>query len=170
MTEAFASLRPGVSAPQFSVEAAKGGKTFTFDLADALRNSPVVLYFYPKSFTSTCTLEAHAFADAIPSFKAAGASVIGLSGDGIDTQKEFSAKECRDTFPVGVDQGLEVARSYDAAMTIPGTRFGYANRTSYVIAPDGIILSALSDGDAEPHIRNALAVIKQWRQAHAATR
>ena len=100
---AVAALRPGAPAPDFSVEAAQGGKTFTFDLASALRKGPVVVYFYPKSFTSTCTLEAHEFADAIPTFQAAGASVIGLSGDSIATQREFSSKECRDTFPVGAD-------------------------------------------------------------------
>ncbi len=109
---ASAALKPGVAAPAFTVEAAQGGKTFTFALADALKKGPVVLYFYPQSFTSTCTIEAHDFADAMPQFAAAGASVIGLSGDGIDTQREFSSKECRDTFPVGADSGLAVAKSY----------------------------------------------------------
>ncbi len=48
-------------------------------------------------------------------------------------------------------------------MTIPGTSFGYADRTSYVIAPDGTILSSFSDGDAAPHIKNALAAVRTWR-------
>ena len=165
-TAAMAALKPGDAAPPFSVEAAQGGKTFTFTLADALKKGPVVVYFYPKSFTSVCTIEAHAFADAIPTFQAAGASVIGLSGDGIATQREFSSKECRDTFPVGADQNLAVAKSYDAAMTIPGTGFGFANRTSYVIAPDGKILSTYSDSDAEPHIKNAVSAVRAWREGH----
>ncbi len=160
---ALAALKPGEAAPPFNVEAAKGGQVFRFDLAAALKRGPVVVYFYPKSFTSTCTLEAHAFADAMPTFAAAGASVIGLSADSIGTQREFSAKECRDTFPVGADPSLAVAKSYDAALAIPGTTLGFAARTSYVIAPDGHILSTLSDGDAEPHIANALAAVRAWR-------
>ena len=162
---ASAALKPGAPAPNFTVDAAQGGKTFTFDLATALKRGPVVVYFYPKSFTSTCTLEAHEFADAIPTFQAAGASVIGLSGDGIATQKEFSSKECRDTFPVGADATLAIAKTYDAAMTIPGTNVGFADRTSYVIGPDGKILSTLSDGNAVPHIKAALKTVQAWRAA-----
>ena len=51
----------------------------------------------------------------MPNFQAAGASVLGISGDGIDTQKEFSAKECRDTFPVGADPDFSVIKAYDAS-------------------------------------------------------
>ncbi len=161
---ALAALKPGDAAPAFTVEAAQGGKVFKFELAEALRSGPVVLYFYPKSFTSVCTIEAHEFAENIQNFKDAGASVIGLSGDGIDVQRDFSSKECRDKFPVGADPGFAVIKAYDAAMTIPGTNFGYANRISYVIAPDGKILYAYSDSDAENHIKNALTAVRAWRE------
>jgi thioredoxin-dependent peroxiredoxin len=163
---ARAALAPGATAPTFTVEAAQGGRTFPFDLAAALKRGPVVLYFYPKSFTGVCTLEAHEFAEAIPQFAALGAGVIGLSGDTIATQREFSAKECRDTFPVGADAGLAVARRYDVALALPGTDVGFAKRVSFVIAPDGTVLSTLADSDAEPHITNALATVRQWRAAH----
>ena len=165
---AFAALSPGATAPAFTVQAAQGGRTFSFALAAALGKGPVVLYFYPKSFTSVCTQEAHEFAEAMPAFAAVGASVIGLSADDIGTQVEFSSKECRDTFPVGADPHLDVARAYDAAFAIPGTGIGYAQRISYVIAPDGTILSSTVDGDAAPHIANALAAVKQWRARHKA--
>ncbi len=160
---ADAAMKPGEVAPAFTIPAAKGGKVFTFNLAAALKKGPVVLYFYPKSFTSVCTVEAHEFADAIPQFTAAGASVIGVSADGIDTQREFSSKECRDTFPVGADASLDVARAYDVALAIPGTSMGFANRVSYVIAPDGRILEEHQDSDAESHISTALAAVKAWR-------
>ena len=162
---ADAVLRPGETAPAFTIPAAKGGKVFSFDLAAALKKGPVVLYFYPKSFTSVCTVEAHDFADAMPQFAAAGASVIGVSADNIDTQREFSSKECRDTFPVGADANLDVARSYDVALAIPGTSMGFANRVSYVIAPDGHILEEHQDSGAESHISTALAAVKAWRQS-----
>ena len=161
---ADAAMQPGATAPAFTIPAAQGGKVFTFDLAAALKKGPVVLYFYPKSFTSVCTLEAHAFADAMPQFADAGASVIGVSADGIDTQREFSTKECRDTFPVGADPSLDVARAYDVALAIPGTGMGFANRVSYVIAPDGHILEEHQDSGAESHIATALAAVKAWRK------
>ena len=163
---ALAALKPGDAAPDFAVQAAQGGKVFGFRLADALNKGPVVLYFYPKSFTSTCTLEAHQFADNIETFAAAGASVLGVSGDGIDTQREFSSKECRDTFPVGADPKLKVIKAYDAAFSMPVVGATFANRVSYVIAPDGKIIEAHSDMSAEPHIEKALEAVRAWRAAH----
>lgn len=160
---ARAEMQPGQIAPPFTIPAAQGGKVFTFDLASALKKGPVVLYFYPKSFTSVCTLEAHDFADAMPQFTGAGASVIGVSADGIDTQREFSSKGCRDTFPVGADPHLDVAHAYDAAFGVPGTSIGFAKRISYVIAPDGHILEEHTDSGAESHISTALAAVKAWR-------
>ena len=158
---AHAALKPGDPAPTFRVQAAKGGKTFAFDLAGALKKGPVVLYFYPKSFTSTCTVEAHEFADNIPNFEAAGASVLGISGDAIDTQKEFSSKECRDTFPVGADPNFSVIKAYDASFA--GM---FAKRISYVIAPDGTIIEAHEDMGADSHIQTALDAVRAWQAAH----
>lgn len=165
-TAATAALKPGDAAPDFTVEAAQGGKEFQFSLADALKKGPVVLYFYPKSFTSVCTVEAHDFADNVANFAAAGASVIGLSADKIDVQREFSSKECRDKFPVGANPDLSVIKAYDAALTIPGKGVTIANRISYVISPEGKILSAYADPGADKHIDNALATVRKWREAH----
>jgi peroxiredoxin len=159
---AVAALKPGDLAPDFTVQAAQGGKEFTFSLAQALKKGPVVVYFYPKSFTSTCTVEAHEFAENIENFKAAGAAVIGLSSDPIEVQREFSAKECRDKFPVGADPKLSVIEAYDAAYVIPG----FADRISYVISPEGKILHSYADSNAEQHIENALAAVRKWDGEH----
>jgi peroxiredoxin len=107
---ALAALKPGDPAPSFTLQAAQGGKEFSFSLQQALAKGPVVLYFYPKSFTSVCTIEAHEFAEAIEQFAAMGASVIGVSSDKIATQRDFSSKECRDKFPVGADPHFNVIR------------------------------------------------------------
>jgi peroxiredoxin len=163
-TAAVAALKPGDAAPDFTVQAAQGGKDFKFSLAEALKKGPVVLYFYPKSFTSVCTVEAHEFAENIGNFESAGASVIGLSADPIDVQREFSAKECRDKFPVGADPSLSVIKAYDAAFNLPGAAF--ANRISYVISPEGKILYAYADRNAEKHIENALTAVRKWRHDH----
>lgn len=162
-TPALAALSTGAAAPDFSIPAAQGGKVFEFKLSDALRKGPVVVYFYPKSFTSVCTIEAHEFAENIANFAAEGASVIGVSGDPIDVQKDFSSKECRDKFPVGADPGFGVIKAYDAAFTIPGAGPFFANRVSYVIAPDGKILSSYASPDADGHIKHALDAVRAWR-------
>jgi thioredoxin-dependent peroxiredoxin len=163
-TAAFAALKPGDRAPDFSVQAAQGGKDFVFSLKDALKKGPVVLYFYPKSFTSVCTEEAHEFAEAMEQFAAMGASVIGVSGDKIETQREFSTKECRDKFPVGADPQFKVIKAYDASFDLPVAGAMFANRISYVISPDGRILSAVSDSGATRHIENALEAVKTWKR------
>ncbi len=161
-TAAMAALKPGDAAPDFTVRAAQGGNEFTFALAEALKKGPVVLYFYPKSFTKICTEEAHEFAENIENFAAAGASVIGLSADPIDVQREFSTRECRDKFPVGADPDLSVINSYDAKFE--GRTM--ANRISYVISPDGKIISSYTDRDAAKHIEIALAAVRKWQEDH----
>jgi peroxiredoxin Q/BCP len=165
---AKAALNPGDAAPDFTIQAALGGKDSQFSLAEALKKGPVVLYFYPKSFTSVCTQEAHEFAEAMEQFAALSASVIGVSADKIETQREFSAKECRDKFPVGADSDFKVIKAYDAAFNVPVVGPAFANRISYVISPEGKILSTVSDSGAEKHITNALAVVKKWRDEQKA--
>src|SRR5208283_1008390 len=81
----LAALAVGTKAPTFTLQATKGGNVFTFNLADALKSGPVVLYFYPAAFTKGCTIEAHDFADAIEKYTALGATVIGVSHDQLDT-------------------------------------------------------------------------------------
>src|SRR6476661_7973398 len=82
-TPATAALKVGDKAPDFTTKGALAGKAFQFHLADALKKGPVVLYFFPKAFTSGCTAEAHAFSDSIHKFRKAGAQVIGMSADGL---------------------------------------------------------------------------------------
>src|SRR5215469_18778894 len=134
---ALAALADGAQAPLFTAQASMGGKEFTFSLADALKKGPVVLYFYPAAFTSGCTVEAHDFAEAMPQFAALGATVIGVSHDKIDTLDKFSVSECRSKFPVAADPNETVIKSYDSVLA---QKPEYANRTSYVIAPDHSIL------------------------------
>ena len=114
---AHAALKPGDAAPDFTTDAALGGKQFRFSLADALKKGPVVLYFYPKSFTKGCTVEAHLFAEATEKFATLGATVVGISHDDIGTQLKFSTEECRDKFAVGADPDSTIIKNYDAKLT-----------------------------------------------------
>ncbi|MEO0691159.1 MAG: peroxiredoxin [Pseudomonadota bacterium] len=153
---AHAQLSEGATAPTFTTQAAMAGKEFGFGLETALKQGPVVLYFYPKAFTQGCTLEANAFAEAMPDFKKAGGSVIGMSNDTIETLKRFSREECRDAFPVGV-ASAEVIADYDVSLG----ESGLASRTSYVIAPDGSISTVYSSGDYREHVGRTLAAVNK---------
>ncbi|MGH7728870.1 MAG: peroxiredoxin [Vulcanimicrobiaceae bacterium] len=160
---AAAALPAGATAPQFTAQASLGGNVFTFDLADALKKGPVVLYFYPAAFTTGCTIEAHDFAAAMPQYRALGATVIGVSEDPIATLQRFSVSECRKQFAVAADQNTKIARAYDALLTtIPKA---YANRTSYVIAPDGKIVYAYTSLDPSKHVANTLHALEQLKHA-----
>jgi peroxiredoxin Q/BCP len=160
---AFAALSLGTKAPQFTAQASMGGKVFTFNLADALAKGPVVLYFYPAAFTKGCTIEAHDFADAIDQYQALGATVIGVSHDTIDTLNRFSVSECRSKFPVAADPQLQVAGAYNAIWAEEPT---YADRTSYVIAPNGTIIYTYTNLDPADHVKNTLAALRTWEAAH----
>lgn len=157
---AQAILQPGDRAPGFTTPAALAGNTFTFTLADALKKGPVVLYFYPKAFTQGCTIEAHLFAEATERFQALGATVIGVSGDDIDTLKRFSVSECGGKFAVAADGDRAIMKAYDSVL-IPGS--SYAKRVSYVIAPDGTVVYAYSDLAPDKHVENTLSALKAWR-------
>jgi thioredoxin-dependent peroxiredoxin len=160
---AIAALAVGGMAPDFSAQASLGGKEYQFSLADALKKGPVVLYFYPAAFTKGCTIEAHDFADAMPQFAALGATVIGVSHDPIAKLDQFSVSECRSKFPVAADPDESVIKSYDAVLA---QKPEYANRTSYVIAPDHTILMTYTDMNPDQHVAQAMAAVKKWHDDH----
>lgn len=161
---ASAALPTGSKAPDFTLQATLGGNVFTFSLADALKKGPVVVYFYPAAFTQGCTIEAHEFADAIPQYTALGATVIGVSHDPLDTLQKFSVSDCRSKFAVAADTKQTVEKSYDAILA---SHPQYANRTSYVIAPDGTIVYTYTDLDPVNHVTNTLNALKAWQADRA---
>ncbi len=156
---AMAALPVGAKAPALVTKGALAGKDFTFDLKAALAKGPVVLYFYPKAFTQGCTLEAHAFAEAMPEFRAAGASVIGLSADDLPALRRFSTEACRNAFPVAVASAPTI-KAYDVALNRDGVNTGLTERTSYVIGKDGRIVMVHSDMDWREHVKLTLAAVK----------
>ena len=91
-TSAFAAAGQGDAAPSFNAPASKAGKTISFSLADALKSGPVVVYFFPSAYTGGCDIEAHEFAQETEKFKAAGATVIGVSEDSIERLNTFFAE------------------------------------------------------------------------------
>lgn len=157
---AAAALPQGAKAPSFVTTGAVGGKAFRLDLQQQLHNGPVVLYFFPKAFTKGCTLEARAFSEAVPQFRAAGARVIGLSADDMATLKKFSVEECRSAFPVG-RASPELIRDYDVVWK---ERKGLTTRTSYVIDQNGRIVMVHDDLDWSQHVAKTLAAVKALKR------
>lgn len=160
-----AELAVGAVAPNFATQAALAGKGYAFNLRTALRKGPVVLYFYPKAFTQGCTLEARAFAEMHDQFAAAGATVIGMSADDVDTLKRFSTEECRDKFAVGVATP-DIINAYDVALQREGMPAGMANRVSYVIGQDGRVRFVYSNLDYRDHVRLTLEAVRALKPSN----
>ncbi|MFO1398824.1 MAG: peroxiredoxin [Burkholderiales bacterium] len=160
---ARAALDIGERAPDFTTDAARDGKVFAYSLAAARERGPVIVYFFPAAFSAGCSVEAHAFAEAIPQFEALGATVVGVSGDDIETLSRFSVHACQGRFPVAADVTQSVMRSYDAVLK---TRPEYANRVSYGIAPDGAIFFHFMSLDPNRHVAKVLAALREWKAAH----
>ena len=160
-TPSYAALDVGEAAPNFTVQAALGGKTFRYTLAESLAKGPVVLYFFPAAFSVGCSLEAHEFAEAIGKFEALGATVIGVSSDDIDTLSKFSVQACQGRFPVASDNTQAIMKSYDAVMAL---RPDYANRISYVISPNGKVLYNYQSLNPSRHVEKTLSALKEFSQ------
>lgn len=156
---ATAALDIGDTAPAFITQAALGGTVYNFSLAESLKKGPVVLYFFPAAFSDDCSIEAHYFADATEEFKALGASVVGVSGDDIETLTKFSIQACQSKFPVASDKTQAIMKSFDAVMT---TRPEYANRISYLIAPNGTVAFQYMSLNPTKHVEKALAALRTW--------
>jgi peroxiredoxin Q/BCP len=157
-----AALDVGEPAPNFTMDAAQGGSVYRYSLAESLRKGPVVLYFFPAAYSEGCSVEAHYFAEAIPKFDALGASVIGVSADDIGTLTKFSVQACQSKFSVASDESQTVMKSFDAVMQ---TRPEYANRVSYVIAPNGTIVFHYMSLNPTKHVEKMLGALQSWSES-----
>ena len=174
---AFAALKVGDMAPDFTATASLGGKEFTFKLADALKKGPVVVYFYPSAYTGGCDLEAHTFAESSQKFAAAGASIIGVSGDDMERLNQFAADPnfCAGKFPIASDESLTVAKSYQLATTaakagakdVRGVEINHAfiERVTYIIGTDHKIVAVMSSNDdkltPDQHVDKSLDIVQK---------
>ena len=162
---AHAALDVGDKAPDFAAQGSLGGKVFRFQLAEALKSGPVVLYFYPAAFSTGCTVEAHQFAEATDQFKALGATVAGVSHDDIETLNRFSVTECRNKFAVLADTDQAIMKAYDAVLSLKPE---YANRVSYVIAPNSTIVYQYTSLNPYKHVANTMTALKGWKATQKA--
>jgi len=170
---AFAALKEGDKAPDFTAAASLAGKEFNFALKDALKKGPVVVYFYPAAFTGGCNLQAHAFSENSDKFAAAGASIIGVSLDKIATLNQFSAdpQYCAGKIPVASDADGKIAKSYDLQVreAKPGAKntrgdeidHGFAERTTFIVKPNGTVAATISNLSPADNVAKALEVVQQ---------
>lgn len=172
---ALAALPAGTAAPGFTAKASLAGKEFTFTLKDALSKGPVVVYFYPSAFTGGCNIQAHTFAEDMDKFRAAGATVIGVSLDKIHTLNEFSAdpQYCAGKLAVASDADGTIARSYDLKImdARPGMKntrgndidHGFAERTTFVVARDGKIAATVGGLSPKENVDKTLEIVQQLK-------
>src|SRR6201992_4382976 len=162
-TPALAALPVGAKAPEFNAAGFQAGTPFKFDLAQALKKGPVVLYFFPAAFTQGCTIEAHEFAEATDRFKAQGATLIGVTAGTPDRVTEFSSVECRNKFAVAADADQKVIKAYDVVLP---KHPQYSDRTSFVIAPDHKIIFAYENLEPDNHVALTMQAVQDWRDTH----
>ena len=177
---AAAALKTGTAAPDFKAPASLAGKQFDFSLADARKSGPVVVYFYPSAYTGGCNVQAHAFAEEADNFKAAGATIIGVSQDSIKRLNDFSAdpEYCAGKFPVASDPDGVISKSFDlkTMQGKPGMKdsrgadidHAFTERTTFVIAGDGKVAAVLSTADDKiapvDHAAKALEIVKGMKK------
>jgi len=170
---AQAALKEGDTAPDFNAQASLAGKTLNFSLKEALKKGPVVVYFYPSAYTNGCNLQAHSFAVSHDKFAAAGASIVGVSLDNIARLNVFSADPdyCAGKFPVASDENGKISKAYDLTVreATPGKKdtrgneinHGFAERTTFIVTPDGKIAAAIGGLKAKENVDKALEVVRQ---------
>jgi peroxiredoxin Q/BCP len=151
-------VNAGDRAPDFSGTTSDGKRV---GLADFRGRKPLVLYFYPKDNTPTCTKEACSFRDHAGEIAAAGGEVIGVSNDGPDAHKKFIADH-RLNFPLLSDTDGSIAKAFGVAR-LGGFLSGWIppRRVTFVIDRDGVVRRVIeSEFSAQKHIDGAIEALK----------
>ena len=147
-------IKAGDKAPDFTLSSQSGEPV---RLSDRVGERVVVLYFYPKDETPGCTKEACAFRDSYEVFTDAGAEVIGVSSDSVQSHAGFAGHH-KLPFTLLSDQGGQVRKSYG----VPATLGLLPGRVTYVIDRDGVVRHVLnSQVQIGRHIDSALAVVRE---------
>jgi peroxiredoxin Q/BCP len=161
-----------VAGPAFSAEMpAAGGKAPAFTLNSqegsavslaGSRGKWVVLYFYPKDFTSGCTVEAHNFQRDLAKYEKANAVIFGVSLDSVDSHKGFCTKEGL-SFKLLSDPDAAVTKSYGSVTSYLGKE--YAARNTFLIDPEGVVRKVYVKVNPATHSDDVLADLAQLQAA-----
>jgi len=151
-------LKPGSAAPDFRLQDQNGKWQ---QLAD-YRGKWVALYFYPKDQTPGCTTQACEFRDNIFAFRDAGAAILGVSVDDVESHKKFSEKHGL-PFPILADSTKATAKRYGVLKRFLGT-LELAQRDTFLIDPQGRIVKHYVDVDPKGHSQIVLKDIKELQK------
>jgi thioredoxin-dependent peroxiredoxin len=150
-------LQEGDKAPVFKLQDQEGNE---IDMADHIGKKVLVIYFYPKDFTTGCTMEARAFREMHEAFQKEGAEVFGISGDSVETHKKF-AIEHELPFTLLSDPGNKVRDIYGA--------YGLAHttgRVTYVVDKNGLINMVFSSNvQPKQHVEESIKAVRELAKA-----
>jgi peroxiredoxin Q/BCP len=151
----------GTPAPDFTVNSQEGKPVSLRDF----RGKWVVLYFYPKDFTSGCTKEAHNFQRDIAQFEQKNAVILGVSVQDEGTHQKFCEKEGL-SFRLLADTKYTVSNAYDSLMNLGVGKL--SARHTFLIGPDGVVRKVYLKVDAEKHSGELLQDLSALQSASAA--
>jgi peroxiredoxin Q/BCP len=161
---AFASDVPSVGSPaqDFTLTSQEGKPVSLKDY----RGSWVVLYFYPKDFTSGCTIEAHNFQRDQAQYLEKKVVVLGVSVDSADSHKQFCTKEGLN-FKLLADTDHKVSSAYGSLTNMGLVK--YASRHTFIIDPDGKIVKVFTEVDPNKHSEEVLAALTELQKQASAS-
>jgi peroxiredoxin Q/BCP len=149
-------LEIGRKAPSFRLAGTGGDWTLT-----AALGAPLALYFYPRDNTPGCTTEGRAFAASHAKFRAAGATIVGISPDGVESHRKFKAKFA---FPFELlsDPDRRVCELYDVIRekSLYGRKFLGVERSTFLIDADGVLRQEWRKVKVDGHVEAVLAAVK----------
>ncbi|MFZ0685286.1 MAG: peroxiredoxin [Terriglobales bacterium] len=147
----------GSMAPEFTLTSQEGAPVSLKDY----RGKWVVLYFYPKDFTSGCTIEAHNFQRDQAQYQQKGVVVLGVSVDSADSHKQFCTKEGLN-FKLLADTDHKVSSAYGSLTNLGLVKF--ASRHTFIINPDGKIVKVFTEVNPNQHSSEVLLALAELQK------
>jgi peroxiredoxin Q/BCP len=126
-----------------------------------LRGKWVVLYFYPKDFTSGCTREAHNFQRDVVQYEQKNTVILGVSVQDESTHQKFCAKEGL-SFKLLADTQYKVSSSYDSLVNLGVAKL--SARHTFLIDPDGVVRKSYLNVNADKHSADVLADLSSLQE------
>src|ERR1700720_2820443 len=150
----------GTVAPDFTLNSQEGKPISLHDF----KGKWVVLYFYPKDFTSGCTVEAHNFQRDLAQYEQKGAVIVGVSMQDEDSHQRFCTKEGL-SFKLLADTKSEVSSQYDSVMNMGVAKL--SSRHTFLIDPQGKVAKVWLDVKPDKHSEEVLAALTELQGASA---
>jgi thioredoxin-dependent peroxiredoxin len=139
----------GSQAPAFTLPSQTGAQVSLSDF----KGKWVVLYFYPKDFTSGCTIEAHNFQRDLAQYEKLNAAIVGVSADSAESHQKFCTQEGLN-FKLLADTDHKVSEQYGSIMNLGVKKL--SSRHTFLINPDGVIAKEYMDVKASEHSEEVL--------------